>query len=380
MNSDATNATIALRETMVGGVHTCVQTFARHFISGCALAAIAVSTLHAQSTAANPVTPAEETLQQMAARSAAVSPEITLAVTQNNDEMVLLFGPINLPAHAGHHAGMPELPPRWITIPNDAWIHGYSVELRDNNGAPVPMSTLHHVNVISTQHRELFSPIMLRIAAASSETEPVKLPRIIGLEAHKGDTLLVRAMLHNETSKSYEGVRIIVRFPLTRRNSTIGSLRVQPFYLDVTAPAGPHAFDLPVGRFEQYWDAKPAVNVRFLGFTGHVHKYATLLRLEDRTDNKVIWEVHPDTTASGDVKAIPLKRFLFPSFGRGITSDHTYRLTVVYENPTGAVIKDGGMGALGGVVLVGGGTQWPKVDPNDPEYRMDVRAMWSVWN
>ncbi|MBC8088962.1 MAG: hypothetical protein H7Z40_16985 [Phycisphaerae bacterium] len=321
-------------------------------------------------------TPAsEQTLQEMAAMSAAVSPEITLTVAQNKKEMVLTFGPIELPAHAGHHGGVPEPPPRWITIPDNAWLHGYSVELLDKHGARVPKSALHHVNVIATQHRELFSPIMLRVAAASGETEPVKLPRLLGLDARKGDTLLVRAMLHNETGKSYEGVRIIVRFPLTERNSTIGSFRIQPFYLDVTAPAGPHAFDIAPGRTEQFWEAKPAVNVRVVGFTGHVHKYATLMRFEDRTSNKIIWEARPDTTEKGEPKAIPVKRYL-SRMGLGIRADHTYRLTVVYDNPTGATLKDGGMGAMGGVVLVGGDTKWPTVDPRDPEYRMDLRAMW----
>ena len=183
-------------------------------------------------------------------------------------------------------------------------------------------------------------------------------------------------MLHNPTEKRYEGVRIIVRFPLTKQNSTIGSFRIQPFYLDVTPPAGAHDFDLPTGRFEQYWEGKPAVNVRIVGFTGHVHKHATALRFEDRTAQKIIWEVKPDTNAAGETKAIPIKRFLFPTFGRGIDRDHVYRLTVVYDNPTGALIKDGGMGALGGVVMVGRNTPWPLVDPTHPEYKRDMLALW----
>jgi len=318
----------------------------------------------------------EMTLQQMAALSAAKSPEITLAVTQSDKELLLSFGPLELPAHAKRDGGVPEPPPRWIAIPKDAWIHGYWVEVVDKNGAAVPLSTLSFVNVIATQQRELFSPIMLRIAAASSETEAVKLPRLIGLDAHKGDTLLVRARMHNPTDQRYEGVRILVHFPLTERNSKIGSLRIQPFYIDVTAPSASHSFDLPPGRSEQYWDAKPSVSVRILGMTGHVRKYATALRLEDRTSGKVIWESKIDTTANGDPKVIPLKRFLFPKFGYGIDSDHVYRVTAVFNNPTGATIVDGGMGTLGGVVLVGGGTKWPVVDPNDPDYKKDLRAMW----
>ena len=341
---------------------------------------VCVTTITAQGAAVHPTAPAMaprvETLQEMAALSAAKSPEITMAVTQTEKELLLSFGPLELPAHAKREGGVPEPPPRWITIPKDAWIHGYWVEVVDKNGAKVPLSTLSFVNVIATQQRELFSPIMLRIAAASSETEAVRLPRLVGLDAHKGDTLLVRARMHNPTDKHYEGVRILVHFPLTERNSTIGSLRIQPFYIDVTSPAGSHSFDLPPGRSEQYWDAKPAVNVRILGLTGHVRKYATALRLEDRTSGKVIWESNIDTTETGEPKVIPLKRFLFPKFGYGIESDHLYRVTAVFNNPTGARIVDGGMGTLGGAVMVGGGTKWPVVDPGDPDYRKDLRAMW----
>ena len=317
----------------------------------------------------------EQTLQEMAAHSASVSPEITLTVTQTDKEMVLSYGPFDLPANVARHGNAPEPPPRWITIPEDVWIHGYWVELLDKNGAKVPSSTLHHVNVIATQQRELFSPIMLRIAAASSETEPVKLPRFIGLDAHKGDTLLVRALLHNPTEKDYEGARILVHFPTTKRNSTIGSLRIQPFYLDVTAPAGPHAFDLPPGISEQFWETKPAITVKILGMTGHVRKHAISMRVEDRTTGKTIWKTKIDTTANGEPKAIPLERFIFP-FGKEIRDDHQYRLTVVYNNPTGEVIVNGGMGTLGGVVLVGGDKKWPAVDHTNAEFKMDQRALW----
>ena len=357
-------------------IHTVTSTFATVALSLFAF----VTPLTAQGAAVHPtapgVSPREETLQEMAALSAARSPEITMTVAQTDKELLLSFGPLDLPARAKRDGGVPEPPPRWITIPKDAWIHGYWVEVLDKNGAKVPLSTLSFVNVIATQQRELFSPIMLRIAAASSETEAVRLPRLIGLDAHKGDTLLVRARMHNPTDRHYEGVRILVHFPLTERNSKIGSLRIQPFYIDVTAPSASHSFDLPPGRSEQYWDAKPAVNARILGMTGHVRKHATALRLEDRTSGKVIWESKIDTTASGDPTVIPLKRFLFPKFGYGIASDHVYRVTAVFNNPTGATIIDGGMGTLGGVVLVGGGTKWPAVDPNDPDYKKDLRAMW----
>ena len=298
---------------------------------------------------------------------------IALTLTEQGRELVLEIGPFDVPA-GDDHAAMRDAPPRWVTLPTDGWLRGYTVELIDKNGTRVPQTLLHHINVIATQQRELFSPIMLRIAAASGETDPVILPGLVGLEARQGDTLLVRAMLHGGGARSYDGVRIRLHFPLKKKDALIGAIRIQPFYMDVTPPQGSHVFDLPPGVSEKYWEAQPAIGGRILGFTGHVHKFATQLRLEDRTAKKVLWEVRPDTNAAGEIQAIPLQRFLM-TLGLGIRTDHTYRLTVTYFNPTGAVIPDGGMGALGGVLVPSLGVPWPRINPRDALYREDVRGM-----
>ena len=298
---------------------------------------------------------------------------IALTLTEQGRELVLELGPFDVPA-GDDHTAMRDAPPRWVTFPTDGWLSGYTVELVDKNGIRVPQRILHHINVIATQQRELFSPIMLRIAAASGETDPVSLPSLVGLEARKGDTLLVRAMLHGGGATSYDGVRIRVHFPLKKKDALIGAIRIQPFYMDVTPPQGSHVFDLPPGESEKYWEAQPAIGGRILGFTGHVHKFATRIRLEDRTAKKVLWEAKPDTNAAGEIQAIPLKRFLM-TLGLGIRTDHTYRLSVTYHNPTATVIPDGGMGALGGVLVPSRGVPWPRIDARDPLYREDVRGM-----
>ena len=305
-----------------------------------------------------------------------------LAASMVNGEMVLDLGPIDVPAAGrGGMAGMPEMqrampeaPPLWALVPASGWLHGYRVELVDKYGKPVPQSVLHHVNVIATQRRELFSGIMLRVAAAGPETGEVLLPSLVGYKARAGDTLLVRAMLH-AGERAYSGVHIRVRFPFTPSGGWRRDLTISPFYMDVTPPARGHAFDIPVGHSEWFWEAKPAVSGRILGFSGHVHKYATRFRFEDRTANKVIWETRPDTDAAGEPRQIPVTRYL-ARLGLGIRTDHLYRLTVEYDNPTGAVIVDGGMGALGGVFMPAWGVEWPVIDGRDADYKLDVWAMW----
>ena len=297
-----------------------------------------------------------------------------LRIYRDSGDLILDLGPVDLPAHAMHD-DVRQPPPLAVQVPVDGWMRGYSVDVFDSTGARVPHSVIHHVNVIAPERRELFSQIMLRIAAAGSETAPAELPPVVGYRFHAGDSLMVSTMLHNPTDRAYPGAHLKVRLKFSDASWWRHPLSVYPFYLDVMPPAGGHSFDLPPGHSERHWEGRPAVAGRILGVGGHLHKYGVLLRLEDRTANRVLWEVKPDTAASGDIASIPVKKFLW-TLGISISPDHVYRLVAEYNNPTGAPIPDGGMGALGGVIWPTGSAPWPSVNRADPEYQYDVRFSW----
>lgn len=299
----------------------------------------------------------------------------TLKSVVEKGDLVLELGPIDLPARAGHD-DIRQAMPSSVVAGVDGWLRGYTVELIDSAGRPVPQTVVHHVNVIIPDKRELFSPIMLRLAAAGAETAPVGLPWFLGYPIRSTDSLLVSAMLHNESDIAYRGVRLRVRMPLTKKH-VFGAMTIFPFYMDVMPPAGSHSFDLPAGRSERYWEGSPAINGRILGVSGHVHKFGTLLRLEDRTSGKILWEGRPVVDSAGEVISIPIKRFV-KTFGVGVRADHVYRLTVVYDNPTGQAIIDGGMGALGGVFKPDEAGSWPAVNRTDPDYQLDWRITYRL--
>jgi hypothetical protein len=181
-------------------------------------------------------------------------------------------------------------------------------------------------------------------------------------------------MLHNPTAQSYTGVKIRVHMPYTTADAWLRPLSAYPFYLDVMPPAGEtHAYDLPPGYSEKSWEGRPAVAGRILGVGGHLHQYGLALRLEDLTAGKVIWEAQPILDEDGNLIGMPVKKF-FWRLGVKVRPDHTYRLTAIYDNPTGEVIPDGAMGALGGVFLPARGAAWPVIDPAHPEYQLDLRV------
>jgi hypothetical protein len=287
------------------------------------------------------------------------------------DYYTIDIGPLSLPASSGH--GEVEQPgPVAMKLPLDGWLRGMAFELVDARGHRLPAEMLHHLNLIVPDRRELFSDIMLRIGAAGPETRPYTVPSFLGYRIRPGDSLLVTAMLHNPTPRKYDDVRLRVRLALSPVTSWLRPLSIRPVYLDVMPPAGAHSFDLPPGRSVRSWEGRPAVPARLLAAGGHLHQYGTSLRLENLSTGELIWEARPETGKAGEVLGMPRRYFL--PLGVQLNPDHRYRLSAEYDNPTGKVLVDGGMGALGGIVLPASGKEWPRVARSDSVYQHDVRV------
>ncbi len=284
---------------------------------------------------------------------------------EEQEELVFLVGPVDLPA--GTHHNMIEQPPLLsATVPIDAYLYGFDVQMLDSEGQPMTNRVLHHVNLIDPDHRELFTPISRRLFAAGGETQPESMPRVLGVPLEKGQQLVVSAMFHNPTPMAYPGARLRVTLKY-RKKGWFFPIGVYPVYLDVMGPVGAKEFDLPPGLYERSWTGSPAIAGYLLAAGGHVHDYATGLRFEDLTTGEVLWETRPEVDRNGRVVAVPVGEFWWKG-GLRLKPDHTYRLTVVYDNPTGEILPGGGMGVLGGVFLPRRGQEWPSLDPQDPQY------------
>src|SRR4051812_42054925 len=112
-------------------------------------------------------TPAVRAQMPMVMHDHSTGPAATLTTLVDRGDLVFDLGPIDVPARAMHD-DIRQPAPLMVAAGLDGWLRGYSVELIDSAGQPVPQAVVHHVNVIIPQRRELFSPIMLRLAAAGA--------------------------------------------------------------------------------------------------------------------------------------------------------------------------------------------------------------------
>lgn len=299
----------------------------------------------------------------------------TVNVDTRRKEILVDLPGIPLPAHTGHHGGGGGFPPVVkFEMPVSASLYGFRVEVVDGQGKPLPAELIHHFNLIDPNTRELFLPISRRVMAAGKETGPQKLPWLLfGLSYRQGDLLVASGMLHNPTETDYDDVRMRLVLQFVPESRPWPVWEGYPFQLDVAFPVGDKSFPLPPGISSRSYEASPAVPGKIVALGGHVHEMATKIELIDVSQDKVIWSAAPTLDEGQNVVGVPIgKLYRIGSLGYQITPERTYRVTVTYNNSTGAPVEAGGMGVIGGLFIPAKGSVWPAVDRSDPVFTADA--------
>lgn len=308
-------------------------------------------------------------------------PRATVRVDAEEHRLLIELPPVDVPAAGRAGEAMVGLPLCQVLVPVDASLHGADVLVLGSDGRELPHEMLHHFNLSDPDHRELFLPIGLHLLAASKETPSIAVPPLLfGLPLARGQRLIAGAMLANATSHAYHAVRVRLVLRYVPGGRPWPLYRTYPWAIDVQYPlgrpvTGSKAFDLPVGRTERFWEGQPAISGTILGLGGHLHDYGASLELKDVTTGEVLWRGTPVTDGAGRVMSFPLARFYnWHRIGLHVDATHRYRLTAVYDNPTGQPIADGGMGAVAGLFVPDWGATWPAVDRSDTLYQEDWAA------
>lgn len=300
-------------------------------------------------------------------------------VTASGGELAIVLPPVDVPARDSMGEGMVLTHLYQVPIPVNGTLYRFHVDVVDTTGARLPQKVLHHVNLTDPSRRELFLPTSLHLIAASKETPDLAIPRFLfGMPIHKGDRYLASGMLANDGDQPIRGARIRLVFHYLPSWVPGPLFDAYPWAMDVMFPLGRpkdgrKAFDLPPGKSTFSWESSPAIPGTILGLGGHLHDYGASLTLEDVTSGKVLWHGQPVKDSSGTVHRMPVHHFYgWGHLGVHIEPSHVYRATVVYDNTTGQVLHDGGMGTVAGLFVPDRGTHWPSVDPADSIYLKDL--------
>jgi hypothetical protein len=295
-------------------------------------------------------------------------------VNRARGEIYIDLAPIDLPARTSHHE-LTQPAVAMLRLPATGSIYAFRVVLIDSSGRELPSQLLHHFNLIDPDHRELFLPISRRMIAAGKETGEMAIPRLIfGFPIKRGERVLASAMVENLTDTSYHGVRVRLILRYTRDSRPWPLFAAEPFQLDVAFPVGDKSFDLPPGKSSRSYEGLPAVAGKIVGIGGHVHELAQRIEFVDATTGDVIYSATPRTNARGEIVGVPVARlYSWNRIGVRIIPTHRYRVTVYYDNPTGKVIPDGGMGVVGGLFVPDNARAWPVTNPADSLYQRDLR-------
>lgn len=248
-------------------------------------------------------------------------------------------------AHAGHEGGAHVRRLLRFAWPVSGWLRGARVEVRDADGAELPQRLVHHVNLVNFDRQQLVHPAVERLYAAGQETGAILLPRTVGVPVPVGARLGVLAAYDPGTLAG--GSRIRIHLTWTPDNQVPRPLGILPLLLDVGfRPGETPAYELPPGPSRRAFEFRMPVSGRVLGVGGHLHDHGQLLRLEEAESGKVVFELAAVHDSAGRLVEVPRQIFGATGRGRRLLGGRSYRLVVLYDNPTGAVIPEGAMGEM----------------------------------
>src|SRR5690606_29253577 len=159
----------------------------------------------------------------------------------------------------------------------------------------------------------------------------------------------------------------------TPRNTVPRPVDIYPLALDVNYLVGESAaYDLPPGRSERSFEFVMPIDGRMLGVGGHMHDYGESLSLVDLQNDRTVFELKAVKDSTGRVISIPREVYGVAGRGRKLKAGRRYRVTAVYDNPTGAMIPLGGMGEIGIGFTPDDFDEWPALDLTDPDIAGDL--------
>lgn len=308
---------------------------------------------------------------------------MTVNVDAKRHDITVTVGPcriapmdvsMSMPGMMGNEAsGIVDIKTNFVW-PVSSYMRGFTLTLFDSTGKVLPQNTMHHLELVNFDRRQLLYNLAERVLGIGEETAGAKVPKSVGIPMDNGTHMGLYIMWNNETDTDIDGVTLQLRMHYSPANMTPRPLLVLPFKVDVNLHPGlGDAFNLPKGGGERSTEFTVPVSGRLIGVGGHLHDFGKELRLEDVSSGKVLARARAHRRPDGTVTGVGHQ--LFGIWGRGprLVPGRQYRLVAVYDNPNGAAVM-AAMGVMGGIFAPDHIRKWPAVNKNDPGYIRDLQG------
>ncbi|HEX6535756.1 MAG TPA: hypothetical protein VF041_14255 [Gemmatimonadaceae bacterium] len=302
---------------------------------------------------------------------------VQVTVDSARHEIVITAGPYDLMdmsgmSDEGMHQPSEMIPFAW---PVDGYLRGFRMETRDGGGKLLPAGLLHHLIGVNYDRRQLVYHAVERLFGWGAETDPVELPKSLGVPLERGDRLGVYAAFHNETGRDIHDAYLRVILEYTPKEGSHVT-PVMPFYVDVNnVIGGKTVFDIPPGHSSRSYEFEVPVSGRLIGVGGHLHDYGESVRLEDASTGKVLVRLKATRDDRGHVTKVGRHIFGYYTDALPLEANHPYRVVAEYYNPTRTTVKNGAMAHINGAFMPSDMSKWPALDPKDPLVRRDIATL-----
>ncbi|MFN8646087.1 MAG: hypothetical protein U0104_04970 [Gemmatimonadales bacterium] len=309
-------------------------------------------------------------------------PAVTITVDSARHAFTVRAGPFSLPDMGAmdHHAmdlgAAHNTPVLHFAWPVDGWFRGFRTAVAGSDGAALPRRLMHHMIVVNYARRQLVYPAAERLFGAGQETADARLPATIGVPMAQGMDLGFYIAWHNDTGAALDGVYLVLTIEYLPKNQNPRPVDVFPLYMDVDLRVGgSNTFDVPPGRSERAYEFSLPVGGRILGYGGHLHDYGRQVRLEDAASGKVLARVTAEADRDGRVRGVSRSLPGVRGAGVRLVEGSRYRVVSVYDNPTGGVLRNGGMAHIAALFAPDNARRLPTIDERDPDYQRDLASL-----
>jgi hypothetical protein len=217
------------------------------------------------------------------------------------------------------------------------WVIGYKSEILDSRGTTPRENYLCHTFLADqrvAQHEEE----ELRGIYSDAFTPEIRLPDGFGIPVSPYETLHWMPMFNN---RGLESVRVQMKVVVTLIREKDRTKPLKPLHASLRSVQVPHLFFVPPGRDERQatftlpFDGK----IHFLGT--HIHPYGVSVELYNTSRNERVWKSTRKLQPDGPMEVYS------SAPGYAVKAGEIYRITTVYENPTGDKID-----AMAGLFLL----------------------------